>query len=196
MPGLDGFDVLAALPSTQAPAVIFTTAYDEYAVRAFDVNAVDYLLKPFARDRFLAALRRARAAIDGRASVDPRLSVMLEALWAARVRPDRLLVKDAGRIYFVRLDEVDWIEAAGNYARVHAGSSAHLVRETMASLGARLDPRRFVRIHRSAIVNVDRIREIQPWFRGDHIVILRDGRRLTLSRTYRDAAHAVWGDAL
>jgi two-component system, LytTR family, response regulator len=202
MPGLDGFAVLDALPAGRAPAVVFTTAYDEYAARAFEVRALDYLVKPFSRARFDEALRRAREALAragggaGGAVPDPRLAALLEELRAERARPERLVVKEDGRVRLVAVDDVDRVEAAGNYVRVHAGGASHLVRESMAALEPRLDPRRFVRVHRSTIVNVARIREIQPWFRGDLVLILRDGARVTLSRTYRERLRAVLGPTL
>jgi two-component system, LytTR family, response regulator len=200
MPGLDGFAVLDALPPTRAPALVFTTAYDEYAARAFEVRALDYLVKPFSRARFDEALRRAREALarpggTGTAP-DRRLAALLEELHAERARPERLLVKEDGRTRLVPVDDIDRIEAAGNYVRVHAGGASHLLRESMAALEPKLDPRRFVRVHRSAIVNVARIREIQPWFRGDLVLILRDGARVTLSRTYRERLREVLGQAL
>jgi two-component system, LytTR family, response regulator len=205
MPGLDGFGVLDALPPGRAPAVVFTTAYDEYAVRAFEVRALDYLVKPFARARFEEALRRARAALHdrpaGAAGADPRVAALLEELRAElraeRARPERLVAREDGRIRLVPLADVAWIEAAGNHARVHtAGGGTHLLRESMAALEARLDPRRFVRVHRSAIVSVAHVRELQPWFRGDLVVLLRDGTRLTLSRTHRERLREALGESV
>ena len=188
MPGLDGFGVLEALPPESIPAVIFVTAYDQYALRAFDAQALDYLLKPFDRERFQKALARAREQLRKRqaGTLEPRLLALLEQLEERKPYLERLVIKSAGRVYFLRTSEVDWIEAEGNYVRLHTGKEAHLLRETMNHLETRLDPQRFLRIHRSTIVNIERIKELHPWFKGEHVVILRDGARLTLGRAYRD----------
>lgn len=187
MPEMTGFDVLAALDGP-LPAVIFVTAYDTYALRAFDAHAVDYLLKPVELERFRQAVTRARAQIDhdrgGRLAA--KLSGLLAEVAASSPYPRRFTVKTAGRVTFVRVADIDWIEAAGNYARLHVGIERHVVRVTMSALERQLDPQQFARIHRSTIVNVDRIREIQPWFKGDHLVILLDGTKLSLTRKYRD----------
>jgi len=187
MPQAGGFDVVEAVGAGRMPAVIFVTAYDKYALRAFDVNALDYLLKPFDRQRFREALDRARAHIR-RAQAGDLHSRLLALL--GDVRPqnqwrERLVVREGGRIFFLRADEIDWVEAAGNYLRLHAGKRSHLLRATMASLEAQLDPARFARVHRSALVNLDRVRELQPGPHGDATLLLRDGTRLTLSRTCR-----------
>lgn len=186
MPGANGFDVLEAIGASHMPAVIFVTAYDKYALRAFDVHALDYLLKPFDRTRFREALSRARAQIR-REQVGDIHRRLLAFLHDARPQQhrERLAVREGGRILFLRTDEIDWIETAGNYLRLHAGKQAHLIRETMAGLEAQLDPRKFVRIHRSAIINLGRVRELQPGPYGDAALLLRDGTRLTLSRTFR-----------
>lgn len=188
MPGLDGFGVLEALPPESIPAVIFVTAYDQYALRAFDAQALDYLLKPFDRERFQRALDRARERMRKRqaGSLEPRLLALLTHLEERKPYTERLVIKSAGRVYFLRTIEVDWIEAEGNYVRLHAGKETHVLRETMNHLETRLDPQRFLRIHRSTIVNIERIKELHPWFKGEHVVILRDGARLTLGRAYRD----------
>jgi two-component system LytT family response regulator len=173
MPQIDGFEVVAGLPKNHAPVIVFVTAYDEYAVRAFEVHAVDYLLKPFDRDRFQHAVERAKAQIRG-AEADHRRY------------PERLLVKANGRIVFVRTDEVDWIEAEGNYVRLYVKKESHLLRTTVHNIEDHLDPAKFARIHRSQIVNLDRIRELRPWWHGEYQVLLKDGTQLTLSRSYRD----------
>ncbi len=198
MPTLDGFGVLEALEAGPMPAIIFVTAYDRYALRAFEVHALDYLLKPFDRDRFHKALERARAALDrpGKAEADQRLLGLLQDQKKAPRPLERLLIKTAGRVFFLRTEEIDWIEAAGNYVRLHVGAEAHLLRETMNGLEARLEPARFLRIHRSTIVNVDRIQELQAWFHGDYLVILRGGTQLTLSRGYRHKVQEHFGTAL
>jgi two-component system LytT family response regulator len=188
MPGCDGFGVINAVGVDKMPAVIFITAYDEYALRAFEVRALDYLLKPFGRDRFQETLQHARASLERRRAGDlgRRLLALVNDIKPEPARLERLVVKSGGRVFFLRTDEIDWIEAAGNYVRLHLGQEAHLFRETMNHMEGRLDPRRFARIHRSRIVNTERIKELQPWFNGEHVVILRDGTRLTLSRGYKD----------
>lgn len=196
MPELDGVGVAAALAEQDGPAVVFVTAYSEHALRAFEVNAVDYVLKPFDRERFRAALNRARArlAAGERGALSERLAAVLAELQRSRGYTQRILVRSDGRIRVVSVGEVDWIEAADNYVRVHAGAQRHLVRETMATMEARLDPARFARIHRSTIVNLARIRELQPTFNGEYTVLLHTGAKLTLSRGYRDALRSRLGD--
>jgi two-component system LytT family response regulator len=196
MPGVDGFGVLESLSPQNSPAVIFVTAFDQYALRAFEVNALDYLLKPFDRARFRKALDRARVQIRQQSAspIDPRLSTLLQNLENRPRQSDRVVIKSAGRIMFLRTDEIDWIEAADNYVRLHVGQDSHLLRETLGSIEGRLDPNRFMRIHRSTVVNVDRMKELQPWFHGDYVVILQDGTRLNLSRTYRDRVIDLLGE--
>ena len=182
MPGLDGFEVIEALGPKACPAVIFVTAYDEYALEAFEVHAVDYLLKPFDRARLHAAIERAHALALG-GDLGRRLGALVAGVAASRPLK-RLLVKSGGRVYFVRVEEIDWIEATGHYLRLHVGSESHLLRATVASVEARLDPERFARIHRSTIVNVERVKEMHPAFHGDFVVTLRSGTQLDCSRTY------------
>jgi two-component system LytT family response regulator len=188
IPELDGFGVLEAVGVEQMPAVIFVTAYDRYALRAFDVNALDYLLKPYNRERFRKALERARAQLSNGAhgELNERLLSLLENLKTEQRHLERLMIKSSGRVFFLRTEEIDWIEAEGNYLRLHAGRERHLLRETMNRLASKLDPDKFLRIHRSTLVNIERIKELQPLFSGDYVVILRDGKQLTLSRSYRD----------
>ncbi|MBM3818710.1 MAG: response regulator transcription factor [Acidimicrobiia bacterium] len=188
MPGCDGFEVIRNIGADRMPPVIFVTAYDEYALQAFEVHALDYLLKPFGKDRFQQTLRHAREALERRRAGDlgRRLLALVHDIKPEPQRVERLVVKSGGRVFFLRTDEIDWIEAAGNYVRLHLGTGSHLFRETMNRMEARLDTRRFARIHRSRIVNTERIKELQPWFNGDYVVILRDGTRLTLSRGYRE----------
>ena len=188
MPGCDGFEVIRNVGADRMPTVIFVAAYDEYALQAFEVHALDYLLKPFGTDRFQQTLRHAREALDRRRAGDlgKRLLALVHDIKPEPQRVERLVVKSGGRVFFLRTDEIDWIEAAGNYVRLHLGAESHLFRETMNRMESRLDGRRFSRIHRSRIVNTERIKEMQPWFNGDYVVILRDGTRLTLSRGYRD----------
>jgi two-component system, LytTR family, response regulator len=188
MPGVDGFGVIEAIGADRMPTVIFVTAYDEYALRAFEVHALDYLLKPFGRDRFRETLKHARASLERRRAGDlgRRLLALVNDIKPEPAKLDRLVVKSSGRVFFLRTDEIDWIEAAGNYVRLHLGEESHLFRETMTRMEARLDGRRFGRIHRSRIVNIERVKELQPWFNGEYVVILRNGTRLPLSRGYRE----------
>jgi two-component system LytT family response regulator len=176
------------LLDVEMPMVIFVTAYDQHAIRAFEVRALDYLLKPFDRTRFTDALQRARAQIETQTTGDlgRRLIALMKDLKREPPKTDRLVVKSGGRLFFLRADEVDWIEAAGNYVRLHVGAQAHLLRETMNGIEARLDPERFFRIHRCRIVTVERIQEMRPWLNGEYSVVLRSGVRLTLSRGYRE----------
>ncbi len=199
MPGAGGFEVVDALPKdSAAPVIIFVTAYDQYAVRAFEVHAQDYLLKPFDRERFRSSLFQAKQQVARRqpGETSLRLAELLETMRSPRKYLRRLVVKNAGRILFLKTDEIDWIEAADNYVKLHTNGEVHLLRETMHSLEGQLDPERFLRIHRSSIVNVDRIHQLQPWFRGDYLVLLRDGTKLTLSRGYRDRVQNLVGKAL
>lgn len=197
MPEMDGFDVLAHVGPEHIQAIIFVTAFDQYALKAFDVHALDYLLKPFDDERFSHALRRAKAQIE--AHEINRLSKRLLALLEEReseLKVDqksyltRLMIKDSGRVRLLKVDDVDFVEADGNYAKLHVGRATHLLREKMNDLEGRLDPARFVRIHRSIIVNLDRIKEMHPHFNGDYIVVLEDGRQLRMSRTRRERLEA------
>jgi len=174
------------------------TAYDQHALRAFEVRALDYLLKPFDRERFQEALGRARAQIEGRETGDlgRRLLALVQDIRPGPVRTERIVVKSGGKLFFLRTDEIDWIEAAGNYAKVHVGSDSHLLRETMLSLEAKLDPDKFFRIHRSRIVNLERVKEMHPWFNGEYVVILKTGVKLTLSRGYREKLQERLGKPL
>ena len=189
MPEVNGLDLARSIQSS-GPAVVFVTAYDEYALRAFEVHAMDFLLKPFSAERFRSALGHAREQVSQR-----RKGVDSKTTMADRrnARPNRLMIKSGGRIHFVRMTDIDWCEAQGNYVRVHVGAQEHLVRDTMSHLESELDPQQFVRIHRSTIVNVDRIQEMQSSFNGEYVVLLRTGTRLTLSRGYREILQARLG---
>lgn len=195
MPGGDGFDVIKEIGPEALPAVVFVTAYDEHALRAFEVNAVDYLLKPYDDARFEAALQRAKDEVRRRQAetVNVRLVQLLDYL--QRTAPegtdpgkpaDRIMLKSAGEIFFLKVAEIDWIEAEGDYMKFHVNGRTHLMRETMARLEARLDPRQFIRIHRSTIVNLDRLQKLSPSFAGEYVVILRDGTKLRLSRGFHE----------
>lgn len=189
MPDCDGFQMLGRI-GAETPVVVFVTAYDEHALRAFEVNAVDYLLKPYDDARFAAALQRGKEAVRRRQAdrVDTRLNQLLDYLQhpAPVENTERILVKSSGEIFFLKADEIDWIEAEGDYMKFHVAGRVHLMRETMARLEARLDPKRFIRIHRSTIVNIDRMRKLSPSFAGEYAVILQDGTKLKLSRGYHE----------
>jgi len=193
MPGMDGFEVIENLDPSRLPSVVFVTAHDGHAIRAFEIHALDFLLKPFDQTRFEKALERARSQVNKAQGqvIDSRLVSLLEELREERKYPERLIVKSSGRVFFVRTEEIDWVEASGNYVKIHTKADAHLLRESMKNMEAKLDPKIFVRIHRSAIVNIDRIKELEPWFHGEYIVIMRDGTRLTASRVFSDRLSAL-----
>ncbi|MGH9752672.1 MAG: histidine kinase [Blastocatellia bacterium] len=190
MPEMDGFEVIEAVGVERMPRVIFVTAYDQYTLRAFEVHALDYLLKPFDRERFLKALNYARSSLD-RGEFNRQLVRLLDDRLAARKPLERLVIKSGGRIYFLNVEEVDWIEAADNYVELHVGRESHLLRETISGLAARLDPARFLRIRHSTIVNLERVKELRPLFRGEFLIVLRDGTELTSSRRYRKNLDAI-----
>ena len=193
MPELDGFEVIAALDGMSEsgeapmPAIVFVTAYGEFAVKAFEVRALDYLLKPFDRSRLDRALESARS----RNAADPRLREVLAMLRTDERRHERFLIRSGQRMYFVSADDIEWADAAGNYVRLHANGRAHLYRNTMKGVVSRLDPRRFIRIHRSAIVNIDRVTHVEPYVHGEYVVTMRDGTRLTSSRAHNAGLRAL-----
>ena len=197
MPELDGFGVLEQLEPGPIPVVVFVTAHDRFALRAFEVHALDYLLKPFDAERFRNALERARDRVQGRQTgeLSHRISELLADLRTGAKKQDRLAVKTGGKILFLRMAEIEWIEAADNYVNLHLGSEAHLHRETMAALEEKLPADKFMRISRSTIVNLERIRELQPLFHGEYAVIMRNGTRLTLTRSHRDKLQRLLGRA-
>lgn len=190
MPGMDGFEVMQQ-QAARVPVVVFVTAYDAHAVKAFEVRAADYLLKPVSAARFQATVARARDILRTGAVADrtDRILNALEHLEGRYAR--RLMIRTDGRLYFVKVSDIEWVEAAGNYVRLHAGKDVHLMRGTLTALEQQLDPDQFVRIHRSTIVNLEAVRELQPWFAGDYVVMLRNGGQLRLSRWYRDKLDAV-----
>ena len=212
MPEMDGFEVMRALQAGHVPAIVFVTAYDEYAVRAFEVHALDYLLKPFSSMRFRATLAHARDQLHRQRAgeLGRKLLTLAPTLWEkpegsdkpektdkpSGARRERLLVRSAGRVHFVRTSEIEWCEAAGNYVRLHVGPESHLFRETMNSLESKLDPGHFVRIHRSTIVNVEQIEQLRSSLGGESTVILRTGVTLTLSRGYREGFQERFGKSL
>ncbi|MBN1138957.1 MAG: response regulator transcription factor [Anaerolineae bacterium] len=189
MPGLDGFGVIQALEDP--PAVIFVTAYDEYALRAFEVHALDYLLKPFSRERLEEAIHRAQDTLA--AEIDPGTSLapLLESLAAEGRYLARLAVHESDHIRVLSTDEIDWIGIEADTVQVHVGDQAYPIRRTLAELEARLDPARFFRAHRSAIVNLDRVQEIIPWFKGSHILRLTTGAEVDLSRAQARALRSI-----
>jgi two-component system, LytTR family, response regulator len=187
LPELDGFELVAALGKSRLPAIVFVTAYDEYAVRAFEVDAIDYLLKPVRPERFTEAVQRVRARASGardNSSLDASIRSLASRAVADRGYPTRFVARRGSKHYFVRVADVDWIDADGNYARLHTASRSHLIRETMKSIASRLDPARFVRIHRSAIVAVDAIETIEARDQGEYVVTVRGGVKLVSSRGY------------
>ena len=189
MPQMNGFEVIEAVGTERMPLVIFVTAYDQHALKAFQVHALDYLLKPFDRERFTDALQRARKQIerDETGDLGRRLLALVKDLRRDQPRTDRLVVKSGGRLFFLRTDEIDWIEAAGNYVRLHVGTDvAPAARDDERASKDGSIPEKFFRIHRSRIVNIERIQELQPWLNGEYAVVLRTGTRLTLSRGYRE----------
>jgi two-component system LytT family response regulator len=191
MPEQDGFEMLQSLDLTSELHVVFVTAYDHYALQAFEVHAADYLLKPFDRDRFQQTVAHLRERIASSNWPDTRdqLQRLLQEVTRARANA-RVVVKTDGRLVVLDPDSIDWIAAEGNYARIHLASQQYLVRETLSSLTQRLDPARFARIHRSTIVNLRQVHELHPLFHGEYVVVLRTGTRLTLSRTYRETLRA------
>lgn len=188
MPEMDGFQVLEEIGAQLPPAVVFVTAYDQFALRAFDVHALDYLLKPFDEERFRRALERAETQLEqSRAgATNERLRALLNEVSARPKRAARIAIKSSGRTVLLATDEIDYVEGAGNYLRLKAGKKMHLIRDRLSRVEERLDPEKFVRIHRSTIVNVERIKELRPLFNGDQALTLHDGTRLTMSRSYRE----------
>lgn len=196
MPALDGFGALREIGPAQMPVTIFVTAYDRYAIQAFEAHALDYLLKPFSDERFEAALERARTHVRFKTAseIGQRIASLLNQQSASAPAGgfmERIVLKSGGRVTFLDVSDIDWIEAAGVYVHLHAGQKSLLYRATVGQMEQRLDPRRFVRVHRSAMVNTDRIKELQPRSHGDYVVLLKDGAELTLSRGYR-SQFEVW----
>jgi two-component system LytT family response regulator len=193
MPGADGFTVLQKLQPQSSAAVIFVTAYDAFALRAFEVHAVDYLLKPFTRERFEQALTHAlrQLAQGGTSGFEPKVLSLLEAIRLQRQADERVAIRAEDGLYFVRISEIDWVEASANYVKIHTGARQHVVRDTLKSFEERLDPNRFLRVHRGAIVNLDSIQRLEPWFHGEYAVVLRDGTKLMSSRTYSERLRSL-----
>jgi two-component system LytT family response regulator len=187
MPGMDGFEVLSAIEAAMRPVIVFVTAHDDYAIRAFDVHAVDYLLKPFDAARFQLALERARTRLASPTDASgSRLEALLSELRGRPRYADRLMLKDDGSVIVLLVADIDWLTAADNYVTVHAGSSRYKVRQTITALERKLDPERFARTHRSAIVSLDRVRSLEPMAAGEYVITLSTGAKVPLSRSYRD----------
>ncbi len=193
IPEIDGFGVLEATEHAYHPVIVFVTAFDQYAIRAFDAHALDYLLKPFNRTRFERALGRARQQIERQArdEVDQRVASLLRDLRSPGKYLERVVIRSAGRVVFLRVEDVAWFEAYGNYVRLHAGNESHLLREKMNTLESQLDPGKFVRIHRSTIVKIDEVKELRSSASGDHVLVLKNGSRLSTSRGYQQALMRV-----
>lgn len=190
MPDIDGFEVVDAIGVDAMPLVVFATAFEDYALKAFDAGALDYLLKPFDEERFRRALDRVRRELQA-----PRhpaaLADVMQGLRRERGYAERLVIHTSGRVVFLKVADIDWLEASGNYVMIHSGREKFLMRDTLRALGERLDPARFVRLHRSAVVNIERLRELLPWSRGEQIAVLRDGTQLTIGRAFRERLMAV-----
>ncbi|QNH22242.1 DNA-binding response regulator [Xanthomonas sp. GW] len=182
MPEMTGMDVVAQIGAERMPATVFVTAYEQYAVRAFEANALDYLVKPFSRERFAATLQRAKARLGGAGNNPAHLLQALDALRQRDAYLQRIAVRVDEHVVFVAVDDIVWIKANRNTVQLHVAGAVHELRETMAALGARLDPRHFARVHRSAIINVRRVKAIHPWFNGHHVVTMDNGQQLRMSR--------------
>ena len=215
MPEMDGFQVVEEVGAKRMPVTVFVTAYDKYALRAFEAHALDYLLKPFDHDRFNTALQRAKSFVQQQklGEISESLFAVLQDMKlktsespseadnrkterAAQKEPiDRVAIKSSGRIYFLKIEEIDWVEGAGDYLSLHSGSQNHLIRETMGNFQAKLDPRKFLRIHRSTIVNIERIKDIRPLFKGEYVVTLTSGKSLKSSRSYRHELQSLLDEA-
>jgi len=192
MPGLDGFEVVEEIGATRMPAVVFVTAFDEFALRAFSVHALDYLLKPVKKDQFRAAVDRARAVLEfsRRKDLGRRLDGLVAEINSGKKFVERFLLRSAGRLTIVRVDDIDWLESDGDYVRVHAHGKKNLLRIRISEIESKLNPAQFIRIHRSTIVAIDRVVEMKPATNGDYLVRLTDGTQLNLSRTYRERVFA------
>jgi two-component system, LytTR family, response regulator len=198
MPEMDGFAVLEKIGIGQLPDIIFTTAYESYAIRAFELHALDYLLKPFDQQRFRDAIRHAKERLHSRQHEDGRrqIGALLERIKSKQPYVERLIIKADGRITFLNTHEIDWIEADDKYVHLHTAKGARMVRQTLTAMETQLDPARFVRIHRSAMVNIERIKELQPLFNGEYSLLMEDKTKLTLSRTYKDKLFGLLGKPL
>ncbi|HET9424279.1 MAG TPA: LytTR family DNA-binding domain-containing protein, partial [Gemmatimonadaceae bacterium] len=191
MPELDGFQVVAALDDDAFPALVFVTAYDAFAIKAFEVDAIDYLLKPVTAERFAAAVERVKARLGRKGADDPSIRTMLTKVDERRGPATRFVARRGQKHYFVRVADIDWVEAEGNYLRLVTGDTSHLIRETMKGIESRLDPSQFVRVHRSAIVAIDRIRSIEAREHGEYVITMSSGAKLESSRGYSDRVRSL-----
>src|ERR1700733_7263019 len=197
MPDLDGFQVLSEISAEEMPVVIFTSAYDQYAIRAFEANALDYLLKPFDQDRLHHAVERARSELykSRNSEITHRILSLLSQVRSttlpASQRNNRLVIKVNGRVVFLDLARIDWVEAAANYVRLNVGKESYVLRETLGGISERLDAKQFVRIHRSMIVNISKIKELIPVNSGEYVVVLKSGKELSCSRGYRSGLRGI-----
>lgn len=198
MPEMDGFAVLESIGIERLPEIIFATAYEQYAIRAFELHALDYLLKPFDQARFKNAIKHAKTRVRSQRRNETRMqiSALLDSIKNKPEHLDRLMIKAGGRITFLSVNEINWIEADDKYVHLHTGKISPMVRQTLSAMETQLDPKKFRRIHRSAIVNVERIQELQPLFNGEHSILLEDGTKLTLSRNYKDKLFEILGKPL
>jgi two-component system LytT family response regulator len=198
MPEMNGFAALESIGVDQCPLVIFTTAYEQYAIRAFELHALDYLLKPFDQARFKDAIKHAKERFGSEHEKDARrqIGALLENIKNKPKYLERFVIKAGGRITFLRVDEINWIEADDKYVHLHTDKAHPMVRQTLSAMESQLDPGKFQRIHRSTIVNVEQIKELQPLFSGEHAVHLKDGTKLTLSRNYKDKLFGLLGKPL
>ncbi len=194
MPRADGFDVLREVYPEHKPVIIFTTAYDQYAIRAFEVEALDYLLKPFTADRFLAAVNRAIRAMSGSGETEQKVDRLLEALRREPNRPRRLLVRADGRMFFVKAADIEWVEAEEKYVILHTRTQRHMIRQSISALETQLASAFFIRIHRCHLLNLEALKEVMPLARGDSVAVLHSGTRLNVGRNYRDRLLQAMGD--
>ncbi len=188
MPEINGFEVLRKIDTDYLPVIVFVTAYDEYAIKAFEVHALDYLLKPFDKARFFDALEQAKKAVHQSSDefIKEKLNDFLQSFDNSQRPLQHMMIKASDRYFFLKAEDIDWIESAGNYVKIHSGDKNYLIRDTMENMVKKLDSNLFFRIHRSTIVNVNKIRELEQWFHGDYKVIMKDGEKLKMSRNYKD----------
>ncbi|MFZ4621372.1 MAG: LytR/AlgR family response regulator transcription factor [Bacteroidota bacterium] len=199
MPEMNGFEFLDRISSEPLPGIIFITAFDEFALRAFEFHALDYLLKPYDRERFSKALDHARQSIRSLNRPDiteEQIKSLLLSVNQPTAILDRLIVKSGGRVIFLRIEEIDWMEAAGNYVKLHTGNESHLIRETMNNLESQLPPLKFIRIHRSTIVNIEKIKELLPYFNGEYKVVLHNNTQVIMSRNFKENFTKLLGKPL
>ncbi len=193
MPEMDGFEMIETIGLDNLPYIIFVTAYDQYAIKAFEINALDYLLKPFDRKRFLSAINRAKEHLLSKKTIENQITSLLSNIKKETKYLSKIMIRTGGRIFFLNDDDIKWIEAASNYIKIFSGNDNYLVKDTLGNFEKKINPDKFVRIHRSCIINIDFIREIQPWDKNNHLVILDNGKELKLSRSYKDRIFDLFG---